>query len=432
MSWRERLGQAISGGPHKKTVGIIPSSYVRQSKKILPTYAEMIDRYLAESRIKCAIDELRDISVGVGFHTTCAKGFEKAKDAVDDFCEDVNLDNINAMVATEVFITGNALLWEKTPANLTDLVRVPIYSITDISSDSDGNVTGFKQKFKGDMATNITKADMKHLKRIVQNPIDTGLIGRGLLEPYVRQGAGYSYKNSKDAWATAYRPSLAETNEEIEDMMRVALTRYSPKFAFELGGFSEDEASDVSTKINQGSWVDDLLVWYKGDIKDRKFFPHRLSTDPRSRLDPFIEHFVDKELVTTQTPSVKLISSEGFTEASSRTAEAIEMRKVSAFQRFYKRFQERELFVPVIMSALTWTREKAKQAEVRLHWGAETKVQIEIANLTELKKFGIISALEARKNISEMGVILIEGEEENLETISSGGFNNPQEKGVVK
>lgn len=421
-----RWWKGLPAEPKKATVGIISTAYTRQTKRIVPTYEEMIDRYLSESRIKCAIDELADVSVGVGFHTTCAKGFDDALDIVNTFCEDVNLDGLNSEIAKDVYITGNGLLWRKTPAKLEDLLRVPIYSITKLRSDGRGNLAELEQKFQGEISANIKGTEVKQFYHIRQNPIDTGILGRGLLEPYVRQGVGYPYKTAADEWKTAYRPSLAEINEEIEDMMRTALTRYSPKFAMELGNFSEDEATELSTKLKTSSWVDDLIVWYKGNPNERKFFPHRLSTDPRSRLDPFIEHFVDKELVTTQTPSVKLISKEGFTEASSRTAEAIEMRKVSAFQRFYKRILEQEVFIPVLMTQKGWTRDKAAEAQVRLHWGPTTKPEVNMMSLIEMVKSGIITAIEARKNVGEAGVILIEGEENNLKSIY--GLGNDMNK----
>ena len=424
---------SIDSTKKQKTVGIISTAYTRQTKRITPTYEEMIDRYLAESRIKCAIDELVDVSVGMGFHTTCAAGFEEALDTVNDFCENVNLDELNTETARDVYITGNGLLWRKTPAKLEDLLRVPIYSITKLRADRLGKVTALEQRFKGEISVDIKGAEVNQFYHIRQNPIDTGILGRGLLEPYVRQGVGYSYKKADDSWGTAYRPSLAEINEEIEDMMRTALTRYSPKFAMELGNFTEEEATELSNKLKAGTWVDDLVVWYKGTPDERKFFPHRLSTDPRSRLDPFIEHFVDKELVTTQTPSVKLISKEGFTEASSRTAEAIEMRKVSAFQRSYKRGMEHEVFIPVLMTQLDWTRDKATEAQVRMHWGPVTKPSYDAMALTEMVKAGILSALEARKNVSEGGVILIEGEEKNLKSIyGQGNGMNPNKKPEVE
>ena len=422
----------ISFGKKKEqTFGVSSTAYQRRLKTITPSFFEMVGRYLCEARIKCAVDELTAVSVGMGFHTTYDTSFkdnEEAKIAVDNFCEDVGLDQFNSETVKDLWITGNAIFWKKTPAKLEDLVRIPIGSITKLQADKGGNIIKLEQKFEGDPGTIIDKSDIASLHHIAWNRADTGIIGRGLLEPFVRGGYGYKYREGKD-WKIAYRPSLAEINEEVEDMMRTAIIRYAPKYIFELGGFNPEDAAAMDIKLNTSSWMDDLTVWYKGDVSKQKFAANRLSTDPRSRLDPFIEHFVDKELVSTQTPSVKLISKEGFTEASSRTAEQIEIRNVAPFQRFFKRMEEREIFIPVIMSKLNWSREKAMKAKVRLNWGPLDKPEVTIPYLTELKKFGIISALEARKNISGMGVELIEGEENKLETIGAGGFPGEQKKG---
>ena len=414
VSFLHLLGR---GSKKEQTFGAIPLQFTRRLTKIKPSYAEMVGRYLCESRIKCAVDELVDVSVGMGFHTsynTKNEEYARAKIVVDDFCENVGMDNINSEMARDIWICGNGIFWEKTPKKLDDLTRVPIASITKLRVDPNGKVLELEQKF-GDNYPEIVKgSDVKNLKHIAFNRVDNGLFGRGLLEPYVRRGYGYKYKEG-DQWKTAYRPSLGEINEEVEDMMRVAIIRYAPKYVFEMGGFSSDDAEALNTKLNTMSWADDLTVWYKGDASKQKFTANRLSTDPRSRLDPFIDHFVDKELIATQTPAVKLISEEGFTEASSRTAMQIEIRKVAAFQRFFKRIEEREIFVPVIMSELGWTRKKATDANVRLNWGPLDKPQVSPEFLISALQFGGITIKEFRKNIAGMGVELLEGEEENLE-----------------
>ena len=104
-----------------------------------------------------------------------------------------------------------------------------------------------------------------------------------------------------------------------------------------------------------------------------------------------------------QTPSVKLISESGFTEASSRTAIEIEMRKVSAFQRFLKRRYERFLVWPFLTQEYGWGPEKIREAEIRIHWGEETKPQIAFDDIHKARVNGGISLTEYRDNLVKFG-----------------------------
>lgn len=377
----------------------------RYTKRVAPTYKKMINTYLAEGRVKCAIDELSDISVGGGMYTTCKEGYEEQKQELDYFFEDVDLDYSTGLVARELWAIGNGLIWLKTPRSLKNVVRVPMITVRNLDSDPISGVPSEILQYTETRSYHqVSTKACKQLRHLSWNAIDTGVWGRGLLEPYVRSGVGYKWKSSDGKWKTAYRPPLCEIIEEIEDMMRVAIVKYAPKYFFDLMGFSEEEAQALSTKMNLNTWYDDIILYYQqGKKGEKQATPHRLSTDPRSRLDPFIEHFVNKELISMETPSVKLISESGFTEASSRTAIEIEARKVSAFQRFLKRRYERFLVWPFLQQKFKWGPEQIREAEIRIHWGEETKPQIAFEDLHQARVNKGISLTEYRDNLTKFG-----------------------------
>lgn len=403
--------------------GVSAISWPRYDTKIKPTYEEMIDVLLAEGRVRCAIEELATTSVGAGFYLTCAEGHEEAMQRVEYFLADVDMDGINLLATQDLWAVGNTVLWKQTSEKFEDLLRIPINTITHIKSDRMGKVSEITQTLPGDAPFKVTDDALGDLVRWTWNPIDTGLVGRGLLESYVRQGRGYKWKDaSTNTWKIAYRPSLAEIIEETEDMMRTAITRYSPRFLMDLAGFDDTEAGRLKDRMNESSWMDDIVFWYSQG-KDKEFTPHRLTTDPRSRLDPFIEHFRNKELITMQTPSVKLISEEGFTEASANAAVEIELRRVAGFQRQLKRKIERDIIRAVLIQpkadseyGMDYGPKQIKAAKIRLNWGEETKPKVTFEALNAAYQAGSdgergITREEYRKNLAKFGIELIEGVE---------------------
>lgn len=390
--------------------GVTGGGYGRRLKRITPSYEEIIGRYLSEGRIKCAIDELSGSTVGAGFYTTAED--KKAKEIVDDFCEALDLDGLLQLQCRDLWLTGNTLfkrlmLDEKHEWPYT-YKRVPIQNVIAIKGDpATAKVTALKLREKTAPHLKIEDKELDPFRLWAWNPIDSGVIGRGNMEPYVRQGYGYKWKSGNNEWKTAYRPSIAETNEEIQDYMRVAVTRYSPRFMLDLAGFSEDEAADIKSSWNDLQWYDDAIVYHDGG-EDKKITPHRLTTDPRNRLDQFIQHFQDIEQIGMETPGTKLISETGFTEASSRTAERVGLRIVSPMKRFIKRRAELDYFKAILVDKLNYGPKQLKLAKVRLHWNEEIEPELKFEDLHKAREIKGLTLEEYRKNITKFGIELTE------------------------
>jgi len=401
----------------QSSVGVATGGFQRRLKQIKPTYKEMIGRYLAEGRIKTALDELVGTTVGAGFHTTCAKGYEKAKEVVDDFCEEIDLDNLNLMLNKDLWATGTTVMQKVyEDGRFVDVKRIPITSVNRVRADiKTGRILEIEQRIENESPYKISEKELDTLNCWIWNPIDTGVVGRGVMEPFVRDGYGYEWKDSSGQWRTAFRPSLAKINEEIEDMMRVAVVRFAPKLLLALAGFDEAEATGIKNEMKDLQWIDDLVVWFS-DKEDKELTPNLIHTDPRSRMHPHIQHFIDKELIGMETPSVKLISETGFTEASSRTAEKVELRNVMPMKRFQKRRVERNLFWPVMVQELNYGPVQLKAANVRLYWNKETMPDLTFSDLHTARAQRGLSLTEYRKNLSKYGIELTEEGLQELES----------------
>ena len=385
--------------------GVTGGGYGRRLKRIEPSYEEMIGRYLAEGRIKCAIDELSGSTVGPGFYTTADD--KDAKAVVDDFCEEIDADGLLQLQCKDLWLTGNTLFKQLETDNQDwpyTFKRVPIQNVKAARGDpATARLVTLQLHEKTAPRLKIKGSDLEPFRLWTWNPIDTGVIGRGNMEPYVRQGYGYRWKSGENEWKMAYRPSIAETNEEIQDYMRVAVTRYSPRFMLDLAGFGEDEANSIKNNWNDLQWYDDAIVYHEGG-EDKKITPHRLTTDPRNRLDQFIKHFADIEQIGMETPGTKLISETSFTEASSRTAERVGLRIISPMKRFIKRHVELDYFKAILVDKLDYGPKKLKLAKVRLHWNEETEPELTFADIHQARQNKGITLEEYRKNLTKFGM----------------------------
>ena len=108
---------------------------------------EVMQLYERDPTCKSSVDLLAASTVGMGFYTTCEQGQEKAKAAVDKFCEDVNLDNLLNDMAKPLIACGNDFWLKLMPEKLADLLRMPIDAVERVQLTS---VPDFKIPYKVD------------------------------------------------------------------------------------------------------------------------------------------------------------------------------------------------------------------------------------------------------------------------------------------
>lgn len=387
--------------------GIVTGFGVRYGSKIItPSFANMIDFYLSDPMCKGGIDELSETSVGHGGYFSA-----KNKDVLayaDDYAEEIDLDGLHQTWARELWATGNAITEKVDPDNIRNLVRLPISSFTHIKADKFGKITELKQKIDNDEKT-WNSGELNRLIHFAWNPIDASLTGRGLLEPLLRQGLGYTWTGADNVEHDEKRPTFASIIEETEDSMRKVLIRYTPKFVYVFKGFGDDEINAATNKLKVLRPDDDVALNTTGQMGRQDITVTRLATDPRSRLDPFVEYFFNQKVMALETPSVKLFLEAGFTEASAQSAIQMVDRKVDAFRRFQKRKDERDVFKPLIIQNMKELADKKKWKEAELRWNwnpIETPIVL-AQDIVSAVQEAILSREEARKYFEKAGIELI-------------------------
>ena len=108
--------------------------------------SDVMKLYDRDPTCKSSVDLLAASAVK-RFYTTCAPEQEKAKQAVDLFCEETNLDGLLHDMAIRLIACGNDFWLRLTPDRLAEFVRMPIDSVEKIKLTS---VSGFKIPYKVD------------------------------------------------------------------------------------------------------------------------------------------------------------------------------------------------------------------------------------------------------------------------------------------
>ena len=105
--------------------------------------SDLVEYYLKDSDVKHGIDWLSRECVGMGFYTTAETA--SAKEVVDAFNEDVNLDEVNLIVAREAIGMGNSFAEKVEPRKLETLKVLPLSSFKRIPREIGGEVKYYDQ-----------------------------------------------------------------------------------------------------------------------------------------------------------------------------------------------------------------------------------------------------------------------------------------------
>jgi len=303
------------------------------AKVITPSFEDMLLLYLSDPAIKGGIDELAESCVGHGGFVTAKAAnkltAEQITSDVNDWLEQINLDEINQIEARELWATGNTITevidpnqkwysykkrkWND-PSRLTSFKHLPIATFDKLKYvDKIGNIEYYNQRI-GAVTQKLHTTKVLHWK---WNPLDTRKehgVGRGLIEVLLRAGRGYTWKDSSGVLHQEFRPSIAETMEEIEDSLRKVLRRYPPRHLIQLAGFDDKSAKSFATKYQNLRVEEDVIVQTKTKAK-QSVEVSAIKIDPRSKLDPFVNYFMNLRMLALETPSQKLFLEAGFTEA---------------------------------------------------------------------------------------------------------------------
>lgn len=344
---------------------------------------------LKDPMIRAAVDWLAEAAVGMGFYTTAET--TAAKEAVDRFCEDVDLDGLNLIIAREAIATGNSFLEKVEPNALETLTLLPLSSFKRIARDVYGNLKYYEQRWGGE----TEKLEPERVIHFRWNPVDVAGFGTGLLSPLV-ESREYVTKTDTET-KTHTVPPFVRIKAQMEDDMRRILHRYLPRSVYVFEGASDAFVGNVTEAIKNIEPEQDFVVNQSLEVRE-------VAVDPRARFEGYTTYLENQMIAGLQTPIIKLFTTPGFTEASAKEASIAVQRKVAAYQRFHKRIVEREIFRPVVEQAgLSWQR-----ARVRLNWGIHERPEVKLEDVFKAVEEGVIRVDEARKMLVKVGFELYE------------------------
>jgi len=446
LSWfvRRILGK-------KETVGTVVTAPSWQGgERPTPTLKDQMDYYKRDPDVRAAIDDVVRRSVGMGFFTT--SNTERAKRAVDRFCEAVNLDLKLPDISRDSLGCGNAFLervfsdyvpvripeigvvQEPKPVillpdgktrvpNLIGLKMLPISTFIEIKRKQAGEVVAYKQQAGGEERW-ISPKCLIHFN---WNPVDQDAFGWGLIATLASWGKGFV--TDTVTGTRIQRAPWLEIKERTDNALANFFPRYIGRFAYVWKGEDEAKVKTYFSSISAAKENEDFAV---GTSTDAEFEVKQLSIDPRARFDTILPYFENRIINGLETPVLKLFTTPGFTEASARAVVEVNEMGIAMFQRFLKRIIEREIFDPIVTQAGL----NAQEANVRLNWGMLETPTIDVENLLKLgemsAQYGVpyIRPDEMRKNLAKLGVELWEPEKPEAGMPESG--QNPKDQGVTK
>lgn len=352
--------------------------------------AEVMQLYERDPTCKASVDLLAASTVGMGFYTTCEQGQEKAKAAVDRFCEEVNIDCLLNDMAKALIACGNDFWLKLTPRRLSDVLRMPIDAVDRVQLSSvEGlklpyKVEGYKLSYKYQLnTTSILSPEAVIHWRL--NSYNTSSLGLGLLQVLVHTLTV----------GTDKRPAYSWMKAKIERIMPKIFEKYAGPDVLAYVDKADSATikqfeSAIKNRPEEGAWL----------FYNRPCEVKPVTIDPRAQgFVYYIDHIVNQFYLGCETPLPRLFSTPGFTEASARAALDLQDMLIKPIQRYIKRQVEREIFNPVLRQS---GFDPAK-TKVRLNWGSPKTPEFVPADLIHAAQLGLIRPEEFRKNAVKFG-----------------------------
>jgi hypothetical protein len=352
---------------------------------------EVMQLYERDPTCKSSVDLLAASAVGMGFYTTCEVGHEKAKSAVDKFCEDVNLDSLLNDMAKPLIACGNDFWLKLMPEKLADLLRIPIEAVERVQLTSVPDfkipykVEGYKLRpaYQGNNTTSILSPDAVIHWRL--NSSNTSSFGLGLLQVLVHTLTVNTDK----------RPAFAWMKAKIERIMPRIFEKYAGPDVLAYLEKADPATikqfeSAIKNRPEEGAWL-----FYNKPCEVKP-----VTIDPRAQgFVYYIDHIVNQFYLGCETPLPRLFSTPGFTEASAKAALDLQDMLIKPIQRYIKRQVEREIFITILRQAGF----NPSEAKIRLNWGSPETPEFVPADLIHAAQLGLIRPEEFRKNAVKFG-----------------------------
>jgi len=364
--------------------------------------------YLGDLAARASIDFLADQIAGQGFYTTANEEYQEksegktAKEIVDEFCDQVGLDEVLQASARYLVGWGNVFWWVGNPKKIEFLNTVPLEIIKDqgVKFDSKGNL----ERIELDWKREPPQIPGDEIIQLAYNVLTANPLGVGILQ---------SLCTPLDIGDGEQREPFFQIKGKIHSGMADTIFTFgAPNELWSFPGLSKEKLNDYMAQLKTIPRRGARFVFNPPAGSKAEVTP--IVAERMRGLDFYVETLEDEFVLGLQTPLAKLVTKTGFTEASANAALEIAERRVLALQRFLKRGVERYLFDRVVAGAGL----DPKQAQVRLNWGLPETLDYDklskiLGQVTELLKVmpTVIGSDELRKILREVAKLPLEEEQ---------------------
>jgi len=368
----------------------------------------MTSVYLGDLATRASIDFLADQVAGVGFYTTMNETYKEpsegktAKEIVDEFCEEVGLDEVLQESARYLIGWGNVFWWVGAPVKIEFLRPIPLEIIKDEGIKFDF-AKGAIRELIFDWKQQPQQISGDEIIHLAYNVLTAKPLGVGILQ---------SLCTPLDIGNGDKRDAYYQIKGRSHDSFTKIMEKFgAPVELWSVPGASEKTSKELMATLKSIPREGARIVVNPAQRSEAKVQPVVPET-PRG-IEKYLEILDDEYLIGLQSPISNLLGKTGFKYATAEAAVEVVANRVMAFQRFLKRGVERHLFDKVVAAAGL----DPKQAQVRLNWGMPEALDYEklsqiLGQLTELLKVkpSVIGTEELRKILRDVAKLPLEKE----------------------
>lgn len=352
----------FSTAERKGTVIVTPPTPFRRLPH--PPFIDEFEKIYRESAlVNAAVNTLVDMTIGVGYFTEC--GDSKAKEIVDSYAEQVNLDEILRVTCRNMLIFGFAPVerWWGSTLQLKPLPPQSVY----VMMDEEGEIKKYQQKTWSGQFIDFQPDEIIWF---AHNTYPGNPYGIGLVEPI------YTIIKYKD--------------EILKDICKIVHRYASPLNIW----VTRTDIAPLKAAVEEREPDEDIFI---GRANPEDIQIKTLEMDPRGRYTDYLEVINQEIYEALQAPLLTYLRNA--TEASARVQLEVIQRHIDGIQRYIKRKVEGEIFRPLI--------EKVGLVEVpRLRWGMpRTGVEnISIHDIALLMQAGVLTPKQTIDLLRKMGL----------------------------
>jgi hypothetical protein len=393
---------------HEAAVFLTKTEKARGVSPEVP-FATMTAVYLGDLAARASIDFLADQIAGQGFYTTMNEEYREksegktAKEIVDEFCEEVGLDEILQASTKYLVGWGNVFWWLGNPSKIEFLQLVPLEIIKNkgVHFGSDGKLERLELEWDRD-PKQINGDELIHLayNTLTAEPLGIGIL-RTLCTP-LNIGDGEQRE-----------PFYQIMSKIHSGMANTIYTFGGPNELYSLPGISKEKLQEF------------IAVYKNAPKRGQRIFINPSSGSKAEvtsivaegfrGTEFYVQTLGDEYLIGLQSPISNLLGKSGFKYATAKAAVEVIESRIMALQRFLKRSVEKHLFNRILAQVGL----DPKQAQVRLNWGMAEALDYEkltqiLGQLTELLKVvpGVIGTEELRKILRDVAKLPLEKEKQ--------------------